>query len=115
MKDLTFSALTHFKGDSILLNGKLKTVGISLKAILPPSTADSGEKSVLGDTYSSKTFANKVVPSYNITRRGSFEWKTGQWKTLIVELLQLVIIGIYNFYKVVQDVEKVGYRPLTLQ
>ena len=34
---------------------------------------------------------------------------------VVVEPLQFVIIGVYNFDKIVQDVEKFGYRPLTLQ
>jgi hypothetical protein len=85
-----------------------------LNAIFPPSTADSGENSALGDIYSSRKLADKVVPGYNIHRRRSFNWRTGQWTTLVVELLEFVIIGVYSFDKMVQDVEKVGYRPLAL-
>ena len=40
---------------------------------------------------------------------------SGLWTTLAVELLQVVIIGVYSSDKMAQDVEKVGYRPLTLQ
>jgi hypothetical protein len=104
-----------FEGESVLSNGKSKNVRIGLNMISPPSTADSGEKSALGDIYSSRKLADKVVPGYNIPRRRSFDWRTDQWTTLVVELLQFVIIGVYNFDKMVQDVEKVGYRPLTLQ
>jgi len=86
-----------------------------LNAIFPPSTADSGENLALGDIYSSRKLADKVVPGYNIYRRRSFDWRTGQWTTLVVELLQFVIIGVYSFDKMIQDVEKVGYRPLALQ
>jgi hypothetical protein len=104
-----------FEDESVLLNGKLKNVGIGLNMIFPPSTADSGEKSALGDIYSSRKLADKVVPGHNIPQRQSFDWRTGQWTMLVIELLQCVIIGVYSFDKMVEDVEKVGYRPLTLQ
>jgi hypothetical protein len=35
--------------------------------------------------------------------------------TLVVELLQFVIVGVYRSDKMVQDPEEVGYQPLTLQ
>jgi hypothetical protein len=35
--------------------------------------------------------------------------------TLFVELLEFVISGVFSFDKMVKDMEKVGYRPLTFQ
>jgi hypothetical protein len=104
-----------FEGKSVLSNGKSKNIRIGLNVIFPPSTADSREKSALGDIDGSRKLADKVVPSYNIPRRRSFDWRTSQWTTLVVEPLQSVIIGVYSFDKMVQDVPKVGYRPLTCQ
>ena len=83
--------------------------------ISPPSTADSGEKSALGDVYSSRKLADKVVPSYHIPQRRSFDRRTSQWTKFVIKLLQFVIIGICSLDKMIQDVEKVGYQPLTLQ
>jgi hypothetical protein len=99
-----------FEGESVLSNGKSKNVRIDLNIMFPPSTADSGEKSALGDIYSPRKLADKVVPGYNISQRRSFDWRTGQWTTLVVELLQFVIICVYSSDKMVQDMEKVGYR-----
>jgi hypothetical protein len=103
------------EGESVLSNGQLKNVTIGLNMISPRSTAASGEKSALGDIYSSRKLADKVAPGYNIPRKRSFDWRTDQWTTLVVELEQFVIIGVDNCDMMVQDVEKVSYRPLTLQ
>jgi hypothetical protein len=78
-------------------------------------TVDSGEKSASQDIYNSSKLADKVVPGHNIPRKRSFDWRTDQWTTLVVELSQFVIIGVWSFDMMIQDVEKVGYRPLTLQ
>lgn len=66
---------TGSQAELVLWNtsGTLKTVGIGLKPISPPSTAEPGEKSEIGDIYhcSSKELklADKVVPGYDIPHR----------------------------------------------
>jgi hypothetical protein len=77
-------------------------------------TAGSGEKSASEDICSSRKLADKVFPGYNIPRRRSFDWRTDR-TTLVVERLQFVITGVWKYDMMIQDVEKVGYRPLTIQ
>jgi hypothetical protein len=101
------------EGESVLSNWNLKSVTMSLN-VMSSLTAHSGEKSASENIYSSRKLADKVVPGYNIPRRRSFDWRTDR-TTLVVERLQFVIIGAWKFDMMIQDVEKVGYRPLTLQ
>jgi hypothetical protein len=101
---------TGLEGESVLSDWYSKNVSMFLNAMSAPS----GEKSASEDIYSLRKLADKVVPGYNIPRRRSFDWRTDQ-TTLIVERLQFVIMGAWKFDIMIQDVEKVGYRPLTVQ